>query len=136
MVCTTLIPGDFSDLDTAGLPLDRVYGTNTSVHTGCFTADYMLMMGKDPEVMPKYTATGVAAAMLSNRLSSYFGLTGPSSTIDTACSASLVALDQACQSLRLGHSSMVQRLSSSWHRIGLILSRELLRDATLSFRST
>lgn len=98
---------DNSNRDIAGLPMERIYGTNTSVHTGCFTADYMMLMGKDPEVMPKYTATGVAAAMLSNRISSFFGLLGPSLTIDTACSSSLVALDQACQSLRLGQSSMV-----------------------------
>jgi acyl transferase domain-containing protein len=85
----------------------KIYGSDTSVHTGCFTADYMMLMAKDPEMMPKYTATGVAAAMLSNRISSFFNLTGTSSTIDTACSSSLVALDQACQSLRLGQSSMV-----------------------------
>lgn len=87
--------------------MEKVYGSDTSVHTGCFTADYLLMTAKDPELMPKYGGTGVAAAMLSNRISSFFNLHGPSSTIDTACSSSLVALDQSCQSLRLGQSSMV-----------------------------
>jgi len=38
--------------------------------------------------------------MLSNRLSYFFNLNGPSFTIDTACSASLVALHLACQSLK------------------------------------
>ena len=90
--------------------MDRVYGTDTSVHTGCFTADYMMVMGKDPELTPKFFATGVAAAMLSNRISSFYNLRGPSATVDTACSSSLVALDQACQSLRLGQSSMVRIL--------------------------
>ncbi|KAF2690330.1 putative polyketide synthase [Lentithecium fluviatile CBS 122367] len=101
-----LLEASYRALENAGLPMDRVYGTETSVHTGCFTADYMMVMGKDPELTPKFFATGVAAAMLSNRISSFYNLRGPSATIDTACSSSLVALDQACQSLRLGQSSM------------------------------
>ncbi len=40
--------------------------------------------------------------MLSNRLSYALGLMGPSMTVDTACSASLVALRQACLHLRDG----------------------------------
>ncbi|CAI6335394.1 unnamed protein product [Periconia digitata] len=101
-----LLETTYHALENAGMPLDRVYGTDTSVHTGCFSADYLLMTGKDPELMPKYSGTGVAAAMLSNRISSFFNFRGPSLTIDTACSSSLVALDQSCQSLKLGSSSM------------------------------
>ncbi len=44
--------------------------------------------------------------MQSNRISHFFDLRGPSFTTDTACSSSLVALHTACQSLRLGESSM------------------------------
>jgi acyl transferase domain-containing protein len=47
-------------------------------------------------------ATGSGQAMLSNRLSYYFNLTGPSVTMDTACSASLVALHLAAQSIKTG----------------------------------
>jgi len=49
-------------------------------------------------------ATGTGPAMLSNRISYFFNLKGPSITIDTACSASLVALHLACQSLRTGET--------------------------------
>ena len=57
--------------------------------------------------MPKYTGTGGASSMLSNRLSWFLDLKGPSLTIDTACSSSMVALDVACQALRNGESNMV-----------------------------
>lgn len=56
--------------------------------------------------MPKYTGTGGAPSMLSNRLSWFFDLRGPSLTLDTACSSSMVALDLACQALQSGQSDM------------------------------
>lgn len=76
--------------------------------------------------MPKYSATGVTASMLSGRLSSWFDLKGPSVTIDTACSSSLVALDQACRTLQLGKASMV----SNWfHHMVIPLD---LKDLTVT----
>lgn len=87
--------------------MEQIDDTNTSVHAGCFTADYMVLTVKDPDRMPKYTATGMTNSMLSNRISSFFNLKGPSVTVDTACSSSLVALSQACDCLKNGDSSMV-----------------------------
>ena len=40
----------------------------------------------------RYAATGTSAAVISNRLSYFLDARGPSLTIDTACSASLVAV--------------------------------------------
>lgn len=87
--------------------MDQVVGSNTSVHTGCFTADYTSLASKDPEDMSKYSAIGVAATMLANRVSWFFDLKGNSVQMDSACSSSLVALDAACQGLWNGSSSMV-----------------------------
>lgn len=100
-----------TDISLAGIPLDSIDGSDTSVHTGCFTADYSLTIAKDPEYLPKYAATGAAGSMLSNRISTFFGLTGPSITVDTACSSSLVALDLACQAIKDGRSKMVRALT-------------------------
>jgi len=105
----------------AGIPLSSISGTDAAVYTGCFTADYTLATAKDPEHAPRYSATGMAQSMLSNRISAFFNLTGPSVTIDTACSSSLVALDMACRSIRQGESSLVcsQRyltVTSKWPR--------------------
>ena len=59
--------------------------------------------------MPKYAVTGLAGAMLSNRISGFFNLRGPSVTLDTACSSSLVAFDLACQTIRDGQATLVSR---------------------------
>lgn len=62
---------------------------------------------KDPDDAPQYAATGNGNAMMSNRISHFFNLQGPSLTVDTGCSASLVCFHLACQSLISGESDMV-----------------------------
>ncbi|KAL2201453.1 putative polyketide synthase [Corynascus similis CBS 632.67] len=101
-----LLETAYRALENAGIPLSSISGTDAAVYTGCFTADYTLATAKDPERAPRYSATGMAQSMLSNRISAFFNLTGPSVTIDTACSSSLVALDMACRSIRQGESSL------------------------------
>ena len=46
-----------------------------------------------------YRITGCAASIAANRISHYFDFRGPSLTIDTACSSSMVAVHLACKSL-------------------------------------
>jgi acyl transferase domain-containing protein len=104
--------------------MEEIWGTDTSVHTGCFTADYTLLSAKDPERGPKYAATGMADSMLSNRISTFFNLTGPSVSVDTACSSSLVALDMGCRSIRLGDSSMVSQCFNPSYEIRMGLNTE------------
>ena len=102
-----LLETTYHALENAGITLERVAGSKTSVHTGCFTNDYQLLLTKDPLAPPKYAATGIAPSMLANRISWYFNLTGPSVNLDSACSSSLMALDLSCQSLWRGDSTMV-----------------------------
>lgn len=47
-----------------------------------------------------YTITGNGITMMSNRLSWFYDLRGPSMTVDTACSSALVAISLACQDIR------------------------------------
>ena len=101
-----LLETAYKAFENAGISLERLSGSNTSVHTGCFTDDYKLQLVKDPEQLPTYAATGVAMSMLANRLSWFYNLTGPSVNLDSACSSSAMALDQACQLLRSRDCSM------------------------------
>jgi acyl transferase domain-containing protein len=88
----------------AGIPLEKIAGTKTAVFSGIFTRDYTEGMLRDVETLPRYYATGTGTAMLANRVSYFFDLKGPSLTVDTGCSTSLVALHLACQSIRSGES--------------------------------
>ncbi|KAL8880106.1 MAG: hypothetical protein Q9198_002417 [Flavoplaca austrocitrina] len=62
------------------------------------------MLLSDPENLPAHHVTGTGKAIFANRISYLLDLKGPSFSLDTGCSASLVALHQACQSIRCGES--------------------------------
>ncbi|KAF2119426.1 hypothetical protein BDV96DRAFT_642451 [Lophiotrema nucula] len=96
----------YEGLDDAGLSMQKLQGSNTSVYVGCMTMDYYDMQYRDPQLSSQYVATGTASSILSNRVSYFYNWSGPSMTIDTACSSSLVAVHLAVQSLRSGESSL------------------------------
>jgi 3-oxoacyl-(acyl-carrier-protein) synthase len=96
---------------------------------------YLMLAAKDPEMMSKYTAPGIASTMLSNRISWFFDLKGASVTLDTACSSSMVALDMACQGLWNHTANTVRICTSSGGRrsiksISNLTSRLLLQAVT------
>ncbi|KAI8625677.1 ketoacyl-synt-domain-containing protein [Xylariaceae sp. FL1651] len=77
-------------LESAGLTLDQVAGSNTAV----------FMSTREPDFRHNYAATGVDPGIISNRIGHIFNLNGPSFTINTACSSSIYALHNACNALR------------------------------------
>ncbi|MER5650313.1 beta-ketoacyl synthase N-terminal-like domain-containing protein [Streptosporangium sp. NPDC002524] len=89
-------------LERAGIDPGTLRGGHTGVFIGSSGQDYGALLQSADEDVVGYQMTGVAASVLSGRLSYSFGWEGPAITVDTACSASLVALHLACQSLRLG----------------------------------
>jgi acyl transferase domain-containing protein len=86
--------------------LTQVAGSNTSVFAGLFIHDYHDSIARDVDNLPRFLPTGTGSAMASNRISHFFDLRGPSMSIDTGCSTTLVALHQAVQSLRAGEVDM------------------------------
>uniref|UniRef100_A0A8H7KF07 Ketosynthase family 3 (KS3) domain-containing protein n=1 Tax=Bionectria ochroleuca TaxID=29856 RepID=A0A8H7KF07_BIOOC len=91
----------------AGIPMEQVSGSKTGVYAGSMADDYAQILARDMDVIPKYTASGVARAMLANRISWFYNLQGPSISMDSACSGSLMAFDFACQGLRNGDFNML-----------------------------
>ncbi|KAF3480538.1 uncharacterized protein GIQ15_05885 [Arthroderma uncinatum] len=90
----------YEALENAGLPLSQVEGSKTSVFAGTFFHDYRDALIRDEDNLPRSFITGIGSAMASNRISHFFDLRGPSMTIDTGCSTTLVALHQAVENLR------------------------------------
>ena len=84
--------------------MESLAGSDTSCYVGSFSKDYTEMMAADQEDLPLYYGIGTGTAILSNRISWFFDLRGPSISIDTACSSALVALHLGCQSLRTRES--------------------------------
>ncbi|OPB36092.1 hypothetical protein A0O28_0108660 [Trichoderma guizhouense] len=72
--------------------------------TGCFIGmnapDYPLNLACNPS--SPYTGFGMLRSFVAGRLSHHFGWTGPSQTIDTACSSAMVAIHQACRAIQVG----------------------------------
>jgi emericellamide synthase (highly reducing iterative type I polyketide synthase) len=96
----------YEAFENAGITANAVWGSNTGVYMGQWTSDYAENLSRDPEYPATYHTTGAGPAITSNRISYHFNLTGPSMTVDTGCSASLVALHLAVQSLRNNETSM------------------------------
>ncbi|KAI1172338.1 putative polyketide synthase [Nemania sp. FL0916] len=90
----------YEAFESAGVTLDKVMGSKTAVFAASFTSDFQQMCFKEPSFRHSFAATGVDPGLISNRISHVFNLRGPSTVINTACSSSLYALHNACNSLR------------------------------------
>lgn len=86
-------------MENAGMRLDQISGSNTGVFMGVLQHDYATLQLNDLNDIDVYTGTGGTHSIIPNRLSYFLNIKGPSIAVDTACSASLVALYLACTSL-------------------------------------
>ncbi|PWE10559.1 hypothetical protein DD630_30720 [Streptomyces sp. BSE7F] len=89
-------------LQDAGRRPGELAGTATGVFVGVATGDYNELMASRGGASEAHMATGVAHAVLANRVSHLLDLRGPSEALDTACSSSLVAVHHAVRALRDG----------------------------------
>jgi acyl transferase domain-containing protein len=96
----------------AGLPMEDVISSNTSVFVNGFNYHHADRLNSDLELSFKHKPTGAESSMISGRVSWFYNLQGASLTIDTACSSSLVALHLARQSLLAKESETVSNSSS------------------------
>ncbi|KAG5683715.1 hypothetical protein PVAND_012980 [Polypedilum vanderplanki] len=87
----------------AGISPQTLIGSNTGVFVGCCTSDSKDSFINQTYAAPHSTVTiGNSTFSFSNRVSYTLGLSGPSLTLDTACSSSGYALDCAFHYLNSG----------------------------------
>ncbi len=93
-------------LERGGIDPSELRGRPIGVFVGSNGEEYTTLMRRVPEDLEGYLVTGKAASVASGRISYVLGIEGPAVTVDTACSASLVATHLAVQSLRRGECEM------------------------------
>ncbi|KAI5919279.1 hypothetical protein F4810DRAFT_714627 [Camillea tinctor] len=96
----------YESLENAGLPLEQLQGSDTAFYAGIMATDYWDTLMRDLDTIPQYFATATHRSIIANRVSYLFDWHGPSLSIDTACSSSMLALHGAVQSLRNGESQV------------------------------
>ena len=88
----------YQALLNAGYPPSSM--KQVGVFAGVQFNDYHNLLGRNQIPQHPYMATGNSHAMLANRVSYLFDFNGPSQTIDTACSSTLVAINRGLLALK------------------------------------
>ena len=89
-------------LEDAGIVPAQLHGTQTGVYAAAIWDDYAELTHRQHAALTHHSFSGTQRSMLANRISYTLELTGPSLTVDTGQSSSLVAVHLACESLRRG----------------------------------
>ncbi|MFH9138967.1 type I polyketide synthase, partial [Streptomyces sp. NPDC017524] len=88
----------------SGRPREEWRGTRTSVVLGLLARDYELLHTRTLGLneIGRHHVSGLEPSFAAGRLAYAFDLNGPVNTVNSACSSSLLAVHQACQTLRAG----------------------------------
>ncbi|MET9288001.1 polyketide synthase Pks13 [Nocardia beijingensis] len=102
-------------LEHARIPASELKGEPVGVFIGSSGNDFMLLAAlglgseRDPNVpvsAEAYAIMGSVSSIIPNRVSYFFDFRGPSVSVDTACSSTLVAVHEAVQALRNGDADL------------------------------
>ena len=93
----------YEALEMSGYFAESTRSEDVGCYIGACATDYDFNVASHPP--SAYSATGTLRSFLSGKLSHYFGWSGPSIVLDTACSSSAVAIHTACTALRAGQCS-------------------------------
>ncbi|KAL9079385.1 MAG: hypothetical protein Q9157_001731 [Trypethelium eluteriae] len=98
-----LLEAAYQAVESSGYFGDPTPPEDIGCYIGVATQDYHDNIAS--QKTSAFSALGELRAFLSGRLSYQFGWTGPSMSFDTACSASMVAIDAACKAIQHGQVS-------------------------------
>jgi len=110
-----LLEMSWEALENAGVKPSTLRGSACGVYIGIASNDYAYRLADDLATVDSTTATGNTSSIAANRISYVLDLRGPSMAIDTACSSSMVAFHQACQSILSGESTQALTGGVSLH---------------------
>ncbi|MEV0186456.1 beta-ketoacyl synthase N-terminal-like domain-containing protein, partial [Streptomyces sp. NPDC050625] len=94
-------------LEDAHVRAETLRSTRTGVFVGAIWDDYAILHHRSGlTAISPHTVTGLHRSIIANRVSYFLGLNGPSLTVDSGQSSSLVSVHLACESLRKGESTI------------------------------
>ncbi|MEU6769685.1 beta-ketoacyl synthase N-terminal-like domain-containing protein, partial [Streptomyces sp. NPDC046759] len=94
-------------LEDAHVRAETLRSTRAGVFVGAIWDDYATLHHRSGlTAISPHTVTGLHRSIIANRVSYFLGLNGPSLTVDSGQSSSLVSVHLACESLRKGESTI------------------------------
>jgi acyl transferase domain-containing protein len=94
-------------LEDAGVAAEDLRGSDTAVFLGAASDDYAsLVQRHGTDAVSHHSLAGLSRGVIANRVSHRFGFHGPSITVDTVQSSSLVAVHLAGETLLSGAARM------------------------------
>ncbi|MEV0297927.1 type I polyketide synthase, partial [Nocardia sp. NPDC050710] len=94
-------------LEDAGLAATARDARRCGVFLGCTGSDFAeIVASQGGPGVSRHSLWGVGRGIIANRISNYFGFSGPSILVDSAQASSLVAVHLAGESLRSGECDM------------------------------
>ncbi|NES19697.1 MAG: acyltransferase domain-containing protein, partial [Symploca sp. SIO3E6] len=93
-------------IEDAGYAPDALKGKQCGVFVGAIGSDYRNLLSNSGLGSHRLALSGNQLSIVPARIAYFLDLRGPVMAVETACSASLVAVHQACESIKRGESEL------------------------------